>query len=44
MHRPLLAALLALSVLTLIALGVLESLLAPFWTLLDHLSRTLHHH
>jgi hypothetical protein len=38
------ALLLALAVLALIALGVLESLLLPFWTLLDHLSRMLHRH
>jgi hypothetical protein len=36
------ALLLALAVLALIMLGVLESLLLPFWTLLEHLSKILH--
>ena len=43
-RRPVLVALVAASVLCLIALGALESLLLPFWTLLDHLSRVLHRH
>jgi hypothetical protein len=36
------ALLLALAVLALIMLGVLESLLAPFWILLTHLLRSFH--
>jgi hypothetical protein len=42
--RLLTAVLLVLAVLALIMLGVLESLLLPFWTLLDHLSRMLQRH
>jgi hypothetical protein len=41
-HRLVLAALVVVSVLCLIALGVVESLLAPFWILLTHLLRAFH--